>query len=107
MIFNDLLGNPGFGRIGFSSSPYWNAYQGNPNNPVVSLELGDAFLAEYFQYRNRDAIDTDLEAHSYRNAIQAYQNALRLAEDNSLLKASANLGLGACADVGRKVSRSN
>jgi tetratricopeptide (TPR) repeat protein len=91
IIFNDLLANPKFGRIDFSSVPYQAAYQRNPRDSVISLELGDAFLAEYLHYR--DTINADLEARFYRDATEAYQNTLTLAE-NDILKASANLGLG-------------
>lgn len=91
IIFNDLLENPEFGQIDFSSVPYQDAYQRNPRDPVVNLELGDAFLAEYLHYR--DTINAELEARLYRAAAEAYQNTLNLAEDD-ILKASANLGLG-------------
>ncbi|MEX0271221.1 tetratricopeptide repeat protein [Leptolyngbyaceae cyanobacterium UHCC 1019] len=91
IIFNKLLGNSGFGRIDFSSIPYQDAYQRNPRDPVINLELGDAFLAEYFHHRNK--ISADLEARFYRDATKAYQNTLNLAKDD-ILKAFANLGLG-------------
>ncbi len=88
IISNDL---PEFGEGGFSSTPYWEAYQRSPNDPEASLKLGDAYLAEYL--RSRGSIDADLEMRSYRDAIAAYQNALALPGD-SILRASANLGLG-------------
>ncbi len=99
IISNGLLNNPEFREIGFSSTPYWEAYQHSPNDLEVSLKLGDAYLAEYIH--SRGSIDADLETRFYRDAIAAYQNALALPGD-SILKAFANLGLGRILTLGER-----
>jgi tetratricopeptide (TPR) repeat protein len=87
MIYNDMS----LRRADLSSVPYQEAYQRKPNDPAVSLALGDAFLVEYLGSINE--IGTERRSRFYKDIIDVYQNTLRLTRDD-ILSASASLGLG-------------